>query len=41
VRTPPEDAVARIVRALDDVDQRWRDDLKVWDGFRVETTIRG
>jgi hypothetical protein len=33
VRTTPEDAVATIAGALDDVDTSWRRYLKVWDGF--------
>ena len=33
-RTPREDAVARLVALLDEVDPKWRSCLKVWDGVR-------
>jgi hypothetical protein len=31
-RTPREEAVAKLVAYLDDVDPEWRSYLKVWDG---------
>lgn len=34
MRTSPEDAVAKLVLLLDDVDPQWRSFVKVWDGLR-------
>jgi hypothetical protein len=43
MRTPPEDAVARLVALLDQVDPQWRSFVKVWDGVRggVADAVRG
>jgi hypothetical protein len=43
MRTPPEDAVARLVAILDQVDPQWRSFVKVWDGVRggVADAVRG
>jgi hypothetical protein len=35
MRTSPEDAVARLVALLDEVDPQWRSYVKVRDGVRV------
>jgi hypothetical protein len=32
LRTPPEEAVAKLVAVLDDVDPEWRSFVTVWDG---------
>lgn len=34
MRTPPEEAVAKLVTLLDEVDPQWRAFVKVWDGVR-------
>jgi hypothetical protein len=34
MRTPPEEAVARLVTLLNDVDPEWHSYVKVWDGVR-------
>jgi hypothetical protein len=43
MRTSPEEAVARLVELLDDVDPAWRSFVKVWDGVRggVQHAVRG
>jgi hypothetical protein len=43
LRTTPEDAVTRIVAALDELDTGWRKYLKVWDGFPhgLDSEVRG
>lgn len=42
-RTPPEDAVAKLVTLLDDVDPDWRAYVEVWDGVRdgIANAVRG
>jgi hypothetical protein len=42
-KTRPEDAVARLVAALDDIDPAWRSLVRVWDGVRggIDTAVRG
>jgi hypothetical protein len=41
--TTPEEAVAKRVTLLDDVDPEWRSFLKVWDGLRggIADAVRG
>jgi hypothetical protein len=34
MRTTPEDAVAKLVAVLDEVDPEWRSFVQVWDGLR-------
>jgi hypothetical protein len=43
MRTSPEEAVAKLVELLDDVDTAWRSFVKVWDGVRggVQHAVRG
>jgi hypothetical protein len=43
MRTSPEEAVAKLVELLDDVDPAWRSFVKVWDGVRggVQHAVRG
>jgi hypothetical protein len=42
-RTSPEDAVAKLVAILNDVDPAWRSFVKVWDGVNggVQHAVRG
>jgi hypothetical protein len=42
-RSSPEEAVAKLVALLDDVDPAWRSFVKVWDGVRggVQHAVRG
>jgi hypothetical protein len=42
MRTPPEDAVAKLVALLDEVDPEWRSFVKVWDGVRggIDNAVR-
>jgi hypothetical protein len=42
MRTSPEEAVAKLVELLDDVDPAWRSFVKVWDGVRggVQHAVR-
>lgn len=42
-RTGPEEAVAKLVKLLDDVDPTWRSYVKVWDGVRggIQHAVRG
>jgi hypothetical protein len=42
-RTSPEEAVATLVKLLDDVDPAWRSYVKVWDGVRggIKHAVRG
>jgi hypothetical protein len=43
MRTPPEEAVAKLVALLDEVDSDWRAYVKVWDGVRggIANAVRG
>jgi hypothetical protein len=41
--TTPEEAVAKLVTLLDDVDPEWRSFLQVWDGLKggISNAVRG
>ena len=43
MRTPPEEAVAKLVSLLDAADPDWRAYVKVWDGLRggITHAVRG
>jgi hypothetical protein len=42
MRTSPEEAVAKLAAALNDVDPEWRSFVKIWDGVRggIATAVR-
>jgi hypothetical protein len=42
LRTPPEEAVGKLVAQLDQIDPEWRSFVKVWDGVRdgIATAVR-